>query len=1323
MKMDRSLPENESKRIAKLREYQILDTEPEQVFDDITLLAAQICEAPISTISFVDEHRLWFKSHIGSELKEIPRELTFCSQAILNPSDVFIIENALNDERFVANNRVMSEPYLRFYAGVPFVTPDGYALGTLNVIDLVPRQLTEVQIQSLKALARQVTSQLELRYYANDLRKSEELYRRLARTLPNTAVVLFDKDLRYLLAEGPQLARNGLSENSLKGKTLWEAFPDFAEEWVDYYRRALSGEELVIEKENGGCFYSIYVLPVKNSLGEIFAGMTMWQDITEAKRAEIAAKKFTDEIEDLYNNAPCGYHSLDENGVFVRINNTELKWLGYEREEVVEKLKVSDILTPESVEVFRKNFPVFKERGWVTDLELEFARKDGSTFSALLNSTVIKDEDGKYLMSRSTVFDLTDRKQAEAARARLADIVETSTDLVGSMDLLGKTFYLNRAGRKMIGFGENEELSQVSLQGYHPDWANEIISKEGIPAAMRDGVWVGETAFLTRDGREIPTSQMILSHKNNAGEVKYISTVARNIAAQKQAEKVIQESERRFRALANNSPVGIFQTDANGESIYANERCCEITGLTFEETLGQGWMRALHAEDRERIFKAWDESARAGKEFNLEYRFQISDGKVTWVSGRAVALKDDDGKTVGYIGTTTDITERKKAEELLRASEERYRQLVDSSLGFICTHDLQGRLFSVNSAAAHALGYEPEEMVGRSLEDFLAPSVKPTFEPYLEQLRELQSTEGLMLVMSKSGEKRVWSYLNTLREEPGKPAYVLGYAQDVTEQKRIETALRESEERLILFVENTPAAVAMLDCDLRYVMASRRWMTDYKLGSQDIIGRSHYEVFPDIPDRWKEIHRRGLKGEIIKCDEDPFPRADGSVEWLRWEMHPWHANKGHIGGIIFFTEVITERKRMEEELAKARDTALESARLKSEFLANMSHEIRTPMNGVMGLTELLLDTELTPLQQDYAQTIQSSGESLLSVINDILDFSKIEAGKLQFDIIDFNLCQTIENVIGLFGGIGRHKNLKLVQPVYKDIVTDLRGDPGRLRQILNNLIGNAIKFTEKGEIVIRVLQEIETDDFVKLRFAVTDTGIGISPASQEHLFRAFTQADGSTTRKYGGTGLGLAISKQLAELMGGEIGVESEVGKGSTFWFTATLEKQPAKDKNKIASPVNLQNAGSPAVNNNGDVNGNSSDENGHKRILIAEDNPINQKVALAQVKKLGYSADIVSNGIEVLEALTRERYKLVLMDCQMPEMDGFEATEEIRRRENGINYTPIVAVTANAMEGEREKCIAAGMDDYISKPFKPNELAGIISRWMNGFDRQGGVL
>ncbi len=797
-------------------------------------------------------------------------------------------------------------------------------------------------------------------------------------------------------------------------------------------------------------------------------------------------------------------------------------------------------------------------------------------------------------------------------------------------------------------------------------------------------------------------------------------------------------------------------------------------------------------------------------------------------------------------GLLAEISERKHTEEELRKSEERFQLATRATNDVVWDWDLVTNELWWNEGFQKMFGYRADQ-IEPGIESWTSRLHPDDLKDIGHSIHEVIDSGG----HSWAGEYRFrradGSYAlvadrgYVVHDSEGKPVRMLGSMMDITERKRVEAELF----KLASIVEYTDDAIIGKALDGTILSWNTGAEKLFGYSAEEVVGKHLPALFP--PDRLDEepqIIERIMRGESIDHYETVRISKEGAHIPISLVVSPIKDADGAIVGISKIARDITERKQIEEELRQARDSALESARLKSEFLANMSHEIRTPMNGVIGMTGLLLDSELNAEQRDFTETIRSSADSLLTIINDILDFSKIEAGKLHFEMLDFDMRTIVESTVELLAERAQAKEIELASLVDSNVPTQVRGDAGRLRQVLVNLVSNAVKFTETGEVTVRATKESETDTHVMIRYAVNDTGIGISPEAARRLFQAFTQADGSTTRKYGGTGLGLAISRQIVELMGGKIGVESEPGKGSTFWFTVRLEKQPDNmETTELLQRADLHNlrvlvvddnatnrrilihqtlswgmipseaeSGAAALEllraakENGEpydvalldfnmpemdgfelaraiksdaqlvairlvlmpsfgLRGDAqkareagiaaylmkpvrqsqlfdclatvmaetkasvpSDSRASKlvtrhtleefrlasrtRILIAEDNSVNQKVAALQIEKLGCRADLAANGQEAVEALARTPYDIVLMDCQMPLMDGYEATAKIREREGSDKHTIIIAMTAHALDGDKEKCLAAGMDDYLSKPVKAEELRDMLARW-----------
>ena len=769
-----------------------------------------------------------------------------------------------------------------------------------------------------------------------------------------------------------------------------------------------------------------------------------------------------------------------------------------------------------------------------------------------------------------------------------------------------------------------------------------------------------------------------------------------------------------------------------------------------------------------------------------------------------------------------------------RRRESHFRSLVEGADDVILRIDDGGRIAYANPATAELLGVEAGSLVGRPFLDIVRPDYREQARAFYDDQRQ----QGIPMsycefpVAMPGGEDLWLGQRAQLLTEAGRHLGIQAVARNVTERTLLQQAIEREREQLRQIVAHAPVAMAMLDRELRHLAHSARWLRYLAPGEPSVVGRTLPEIWPSMPERYRQVFARALAGEVVSEPEDALAREDGSTVFMRWTVHPWRDAHGRVAGVVLAVQSI-------DVLVRARPAALEGSRLKSEFVANMSHEIRTPMNGVIGMTRLLLDTPLTAEQREYAEVIDQSGRALLEIINDILDFSKIEAGRIDLEHVDFDLRRAVREVLGSFAEAAHAKGLELLCLIRHDVPNALRGDPGRLRQVLTNLVGNAVKFTEKGEVVLRVTLDEPQDDAALVRFEVRDTGIGIDGELKPRLFQSFVQADGSASRRYGGTGLGLAISKRLVSLMGGSIDVDSRPGRGSTFWFTVRLERQgeaaattapsarlagrrvlvvddnatnrqilrhqlgywglrvtavesgpkglalmqqaaaagtpydlaildmkmPEMDGLALARATKLD----PALASVRLVLLTSFGQRGHgaeaakigiaayltkpvdeadlydclvevldetrsrraphlvtrhslreqrppvaAHVLVAEDNEVNQKVAVKILEKLGYRVELAENGKEALAACARRRYDAVLMDGQMPGMDGYEATRRIRERETrGGRRVPIIAMTASAMKGDREKCLESGMDDYITKPVTPENVEAVLRKWV----------
>ncbi len=940
--------------------------------------------------------------------------------------------------------------------------------------------------------------------------------------------------------------------------------------------------------------------------------------------------------------------------------------------------------------------------------------------------------------------------------------------------------------------------------------------------------------------------------KLSGGQLHHLQLVAHQAAEQlslrqrlaslqsENAELLIQElgvemAEEKYRSIFENVQEGIFQSTEEGCFISANPMLAKIYGFESPEMLmanlsdisGQ-----LYLDPNRRV-----EFVRLIKEHGVIHDFQSpvrrQDGEMIWISENVRSVRNKAGDLLYFEGTVVDITEQKKVEQALRASELLYHSLVEIIPQNILRKDREGRFTFANQRFCKLNGRPFEEIIGKT--DFdLFP--KDQAEKYRhDDLRVMEGDKSYATTevhMQPDGTELHVEVIKTpLHNEGGEVTGLQCMFWDVTERHRIEEQLAYERDLLNALLDNVPDRIYIKDTESRFIKGSAALARRLNLESADqILGKTDYDFHPE--DQAREFHedeQRVIltsKSVVNKVEEQTGP--DGRPVWASVTKVPFRNRSGMVTGIIGISRDITALKLAEEESARARDLALEAARMKAQFLAVMSHEIRTPMNGIIGMIDLLLSSELSEDQREYAQTVRTSADALLDILNDILDLSKIEAGRLELEKAEFSLRRVLEEAVELHALRAEANEIELNAHVPLDCEGRYRGDAGRLRQVLLNLISNAVKFTEQGEVQAIVSRLADTDTGLELQFSVRDTGLGIALDEQEKIFDAFRQADDSSSRRFGGTGLGLSISRQLTEMMGGRMWLDSTPGEGSTFHFTVQLERarpetfppgeelegcrllvvvpndfareeitqfanewklnittastgEGARQRLNEKTPFDLiladltlddedcldliQEIQSDESQRNAKIvlitsrrhkvdpgllrtlgiagtllkplrrgrlrqvllnaltgkqhapkkSTQNTDSANHRslRVLVAEDNPINQRVATLQLNKLGHQVELRDDGQAVIDT-PLDGFDIVLMDCQMPNVDGLEATRRVREREQtDSNQQPIyiIAMTANTAEDDRAACLAAGMDDFISKPVQLQDLQRALNK------------
>lgn len=1032
MSKDLPIPKNEVARLDALAQYNILDTLPEEEFDRLTQLASIICGVPIALITLVDKDRQWFKSKIGLDETETPRDISFCQYTIIDES-LFEIEDATKDERFLSNPSVTDQPNIRFYAGYPLIDPDGYALGSLCVIDRETRKLTADQKLSLTLLANEVVSQIVSRKKNAEKDKLEKMF--------------------------------GLS--------------------IDL--KCVAGSD----------------------------------------------------------------------GYFKKINPALTLTLGWTIEELLAK-PFYDFMHPDDVTI---------------------------------TSTKIK---------------------------KLA------------------------IGKKAIHF---------------------------------------ENRFITKNGDYLP-----ISWNANLDEITgELYVVGRDITAQKKAEEELTEYKHFFYNTDNFSCIANVQ----GYFEVINPNFEKILGYTERELRESQFLSFIHPDDIDLTLKEIEKLQSGVKTINFENRYRKKDGNYLQLDWNATP-----NPVTGKIyAIARDVTAQKKAERLITQIEERNRLIMDSSLNAIININRDEIITFWNKRAEIMFGWSNKEAIGNLLSKLIIPhhyreAHNKGMKHYLKTgYGPVLNTQIEITALNKAGDEFPIEIAIIPIEENGE-LFFSSFIQDISERKKAELLRKVLQEKYQNIIANMNLGLLEVDNNeiIQYANQSFSDISGYEIS--ELLGKnpSEFLVFGqniDIINAKIQLRKQG-KSDSYQIQ---VKNKRGELRW--WVISGAHNydDNGNLVGTIGIHLDITDQKRLEIDLENEKIKAQEASKAKEFFLANMSHEIRTPLNAIIGFLRELEKQELSGLQKTYLKNSSIASKHLLAILNNILDLSKIEAGEMSLEVEDFLIEDTVNNVLKVLNLKAEQKEIRLTSFISDGVNKVFKGDSLRLEQILFNLLGNALKFTQKGKIEVKCEVLSESHISQEIQISVADTGIGMEQKYAESIFSKFSQEDKSVTRKYGGSGLGMAITKELVHLMGGEIKIESKKNEGTTIYVKINFIKGNIESVKKMQAGVDFNLKG--------------------LSILLVEDNEINRMVVQNSLQHYNCNVIEAENGLEAVEILKTRNFDLILMDIQMPEMDGIEATKVIRKELK--RSTPIIALTANAFKTEIEKCRQAGMNDYVVKPFEESVLLQTI--------------
>jgi PAS domain S-box-containing protein len=1333
--------------ISQINQMIVRTTDEQTLFKEACTIAVDLGKFRMAWIGLVDENTK----------KIVPRMIAGKENGYLSTIKTISIEDipegqgpagiAFRDAKYVVCNDIQNDPMMLLWKeealergylssiAVP-IKKFGKVIGIFSFYANEKNFFDAKEIALLQEATGDVAFALEL-FEKEALRKkaeiavveSEQRYHTLAE---NSPVGIFHTDANgYTTYVNPRWSQiSGLSfEEALGNGWLKAVHEEDKDNLFKGWEQAASKQESSLSEyrfvhTDGLITWVIgQAIPEKNSKNETIGYIGTVTDITERKITESLILKEKQLSETIINNLPGIFYLYDESGKFVKWNKHFEEVTGYDYDEIaqMDPLDFYDENQKERIKTRIKS--VFKTKS--PGIEVEFFTKNKNKIPYYINSLVLEYEGKKCLLGMG--IDLTDRKQAEEsikiANERFERISIATNDAISEVDLLTGYSWNNKTFVELFNFGNNEKGDKVDSKAIwrsklHPDDRDRVIKKLEETYGGSATAWSDEFRFQKADGTYGDFYDRAAIIRDETGKpIRYIGSML-DITERKRAEEKTRVANDRFEMISLATNDAIFELDFVTGKSWHNKVFKELIN-SYNDDLSVDenrliWRSRLHPMDSERVIKNIEEVYLGNSSsWTDEFRFQKADGSYGFFYERAAIVRDNVGKPIRFIGSMLDVTDLKKAEEDLLKMHEKLASVFEAIPDMLFEVDFEGHIYNYHSRSNDLHAMPPNAFIGKTFNEVLPDDASNLIISALHEASAKGFSNGRQYTLELPDGMH-WFELSIapMKESKDHEIHFICLSRDITESKKVDFALFKSEERYRGLLDNLEAGIVVHSPDTSIIVNNS--MAAELLGLNDDQMKGKKAIDP----AWKFLNEDFTAMPLEKYpvnqiinNKQAFKNITIGVNrpvkqdviWLLCNGFPVLDKKGGITEIVISFMNITTRKLLEIELLKSKELAETANKAKTEFLANMSHEIRTPLNGIIGFTNLLMKSDLKKNQAEYMSTINESATSLMHIVNDVLDFSKIESGKLELDIEEINLHKLTRQIVDLFKYQANLKKIDLILDIDNKVPQYILADSVRLKQVLVNLLSNALKFTNFGEIRLDISEVTNsTNKISNLRFSVKDTGIGIKVNNNEKIFNSFVQEDNSTNRKFGGTGLGLAISNQLLALMDSKLQLISKYGDGSDFFFEIKFRK--SKHKKNLNIEI-IEDDTSSLI---------SREIFNNKKVLIVEDNKINMLLAKTLIKKLILNCIIfeAKDGNEAVEQYKKEKPDVILMDIQMPNKNGYEATEEIRKLKDSENM-PIIAITAGIMIGDKEKCLEAGMNDYLPKPIIQVDLENILHKWL----------